>query len=94
LPFSEPGIVNDYNWDSEEEKERMFLINWLTFAVMLIFCEHTEAAHLSEQEDEELITTVADAPRLLPSMQTIKELDRNTKFSLPSMRVSSISRSY
>jgi len=49
--------------------------------------DEAELAAQAKQEEvnEELVTTVAEAPRHLPMMQTIKELDKHIKFSLPSV---------
>ncbi len=42
---------------------------------------------IDSPDDDELVSQVAEAPKILPTMQSIKELDRSVKFALPSVLV-------
>lgn len=47
-----------------------------------------------EKESDEFISQVAEAPKVLPTMQSIKELDRAVKFTIPSVTVCSSNNYY
>jgi len=82
LPSAKSGWGTDENGVVPKKKEEPATVgeyNWDSE-------DEVELAGMKPEEvNEELVTTVADAPRHLPMMQTIKELDKHIKFSLPSV---------